>query len=344
MIGPFPPPLMGPAVRNHLINDELERRGIETITANTVGNKITFIINFFKGVFRCNMVYLSTSKNGQFFFVPILYCLDKFFSNRIIFYPAGGQLFEHIQALKPLFSKQIIKMISQFDFVFVQTRGMKSKLESLMPNKQINYLPNPKPYKIKEVNFFNIKTDYDKRKILFLSRIRKEKGVELLLDAINHIEHNYKITVYVDFFGLITNDYIKRFNELISSKKNFKYFGVLPPNNYLIETIAQYYCMVFPSYWENEGFPGVLADAALAGLPVIASDVGYNKEIIKENYNGLIFEKGNYIMLAEKMLYLLSNTQTRNEMAKNNLNISENYLINKCIDKMLNIISDNYEK
>lgn len=339
LIGPFPPPQMGPAVRNEIIKNEFVNRNINIIEADTTGNKLKFIFNFFKGVLKGCNVYLSTSKNGQFFFIPILFFLRKYFNkNKVIFYPAGGQLFEHIQELKPARKKRIIKMFSHLDYIFVQTKGMKTKIETLLPQKQITYLPNPKPYKIRGPRIFNIQTKIKQRKLLFLSRIRKEKGVELLIEAVELLEKKYKKTVSLDFYGLITEDYTKHFNSLISENKNINYKGVLPSDKTLVETIAKYYVMIFPSNWKNEGFPGVLADAALAGLPVIASDVGYNTEIIKNEYNGLIFTRNNTEMLAQKIMYLINNVEIRNKMAKNNFKESENYFIKNCMNKMLSII------
>ena len=46
--------------------------------------------------------------------------------------------------------------------------------------------------------------------------------------------------------------------------------------------------MLFPTYWHGEGFPGVIVDAYVAGLPVIASDWNFNEEFIEDGVTGVV--------------------------------------------------------
>mgnify|MGYP002239410386 CR=1 FL=1 len=47
-------------------------------------------------------------------------------------------------------------------------------------------------------------------------------------------------------------------------------------------TLCRYDIMLFPTYWYGEGFPGIVMDAYIAGLPLIASDWNINTEVITE--------------------------------------------------------------
>lgn len=46
--------------------------------------------------------------------------------------------------------------------------------------------------------------------------------------------------------------------------------------------------MLFPTYWSGEGFPGVIIDAYIAGVPVIASDWNFNKEVVSDDFGIIV--------------------------------------------------------
>jgi L-malate glycosyltransferase len=60
---------------------------------------------------------------------------------------------------------------------------------------------------------------------------------------------------------------------------------------------------------DSEGLSNSVIEAMRAGLPVIASDVGGNKELIVDGLNGLLFPAGNFKELARQILYLLKNAE-----------------------------------
>jgi glycosyltransferase involved in cell wall biosynthesis len=64
--------------------------------------------------------------------------------------------------------------------------------------------------------------------------------------------------------------------------------------------------LVFPSY--REGFPNVVMQAGLMGLPSIVSDINGCNEIIVEGVNGLIIPPKNPKALKDSMLALLEDT------------------------------------
>ena len=63
--------------------------------------------------------------------------------------------------------------------------------------------------------------------------------------------------------------------------------------------------MLFPTFYEGEGFPGVFIDAFIAGLPVIASDWHYNSEVIKNGETGYIIPTQDKETLYSMMKYVI---------------------------------------
>lgn len=67
----------------------------------------------------------------------------------------------------------------------------------------------------------------------------------------------------------------------------------------------------------REAFGRVTVEAMFSGMPVIASDTGANLELVQDNFNGLFFEAGNYIDLADKMEQFIMRHQLMEELGKN---------------------------
>ncbi|PLZ70282.1 glycosyltransferase family 4 protein, partial [Fischerella thermalis] len=84
-----------------------------------------------------------------------------------------------------------------------------------------------------------------------------------------------------------------------------------------IETV--YECtdvLVTPSIWpENE--PVTILEAMAAGIPVLASALGGNLELVRKGVTGYLFESGNAQMLAEKMVEMAQNRNHIEIMGRN---------------------------
>ena len=94
-------------------------------------------------------------------------------------------------------------------------------------------------------------------------------------------------------------------------------------------TLSKYDCMLFPTYWKGEGFPGVVIDAFIAGLPVIATDWNMNTEIIKEGENGFIIPPNNIRALMNKMIWAMENRQKCLDIGLRNREVAKNYHVDK---------------
>lgn len=78
---------------------------------------------------------------------------------------------------------------------------------------------------------------------------------------------------------------------------------LLGPRNDVPELLAAADALVMASIWE--GFPNVLLEAAASGLPVVATDVGANREVVKDGTTGFLVPPGAVETLADRMLALM---------------------------------------
>jgi glycosyltransferase involved in cell wall biosynthesis len=166
-----------------------------------------------------------------------------------------------------------------------------------------------------------------------VGRISKSKGIGEILEAIAFLkakDFNFHVTFYgpvEDIFAL--------------ESSNSSYGGILDiqaNSNEVYASLSTYNVMLFPTYWQGEGFPGVIIDAFIAGLPIIATDWNMNKELIKEGVNGYLVDAKNSIALADKMIWVMENKSNLKDIADNNHRRANDYHIDNVLPNLLNLL------
>lgn len=83
----------------------------------------------------------------------------------------------------------------------------------------------------------------------------------------------------------------------------------------------------------------VTMEAMASGLPVVAVNAMALPELVHDGENGYLFADGDSKMLAEKVITILSNQETRAQMSKKSLDIIKNHDINKVVERYESIYS-----
>ena len=101
---------------------------------------------------------------------------------------------------------------------------------------------------------------------------------------------------------------------------------------------------VMSSAWE--GLPMVLLEAAASALPIVATDVGGNREIVSDGVNGFLVPGRDSALLAEAMLAMerLPLESLRSMGAAGRVHVSDNYSLPAIIDQCEGIYGDLLEK
>lgn len=224
--------------------------------------------------------------------------------NRTYYWVVGGSFHKAIES--HLFNVSTYVGLAG---IFVQGESM---VDTLNKNGLMNvsYVPNSK-----FIHTLPEKHQGHGSKIhfVFLSRIEREKGCDYIISAAKLLDKfGYKDRYDITFFGNTTNDlsYKEEFKNQIENNDSLTYRGVLNLLNYdNYQELAKYDVMLFPTYWDGEGFPGVIIDAYIAGLPVIASDWNLNRDVVIEGKTGWIIPVNNIEALALKMEYVINNPE-----------------------------------
>lgn len=273
---------------------------------------------------RCDII-ISTSYKSAYNLLKLFYILR--IKNNIFYWVIGGEI-----ANKITNENLNVKYYLNAKKIIVEGEKMKDDLNKIgidnvivMPNfKKIYLLPQILDNSNK--NIF---------KFVFLSRITELKGCEIIFEACKILnQENYIKNYSVSFYGPIDDSYKQNFQENISTFKNTSYNGFLDlnvPNNYII--LAEYDCLLFPTFWPTEGFPGIIIDAYISGLPIICSDWNLNKDLVVDGINGYIIPPKDAKTLAKIMKYVIDNKNQLKQMRIKNQKASEEYNIDSIITK-----------
>jgi glycosyltransferase involved in cell wall biosynthesis len=137
--------------------------------------------------------------------------------------------------------------------------------------------------------------------VIFVGRLSPEKGIATLADASRQLP-NVKFSV----FGTGPEEPALRYRKNVALQ-GFQDTGAV---RNAMDTAT---CLVIPSLC-YESFPMTLLEAFSCSLPVIASDRGPLRELIRDGHNGLLFEPGNASDLAEKLRWADENPEGMRHM------------------------------
>jgi len=332
--------LGGETLKNKLLISQLKKNGInvtlidiEEYKSKNIFKIIRLMFLFFYTLFFSNTKKIIVSKhpNGAFLVFKIL----KLFNIRrkeVYYFVVGGMLTEKLKE-----GRYSLKYIKNIKKIFVQSHKMVEDLKELGIDTG-EYIPNSKPMKNIEIVKKEPKLPI---KIVFLSRMIKEKGVDLLLEATKKINQN-STGVITDFYGPFGDKkYKESFVLEIKDNENISYNGILDLNKEeSYKRLSKYDLFVFPTYYEGEGFAGVLLDAMIAGLPILASDWRYNQEIVNDDI-GYIFRSQNQEDLISKLKYICNNMNELKIKSKNSLKEAKKYDSNVVGKKLIDYIFSN---
>jgi len=141
-------------------------------------------------------------------------------------------------------------------------------------------------------------------RIVFAGRISSFKGLNILLEALQSFpEEKVELSIY----GQHDNDeFYRECRKISENKTNIHWRGVLPHED-VISTFRQHDALCLPSTF-SEMSPLVIQEAFAAGIPVIASAVYGNIEMITPEENGLLFSFKSAEDLKKKLGSIIDNT------------------------------------
>jgi len=189
-------------------------------------------------------------------------------------------------------------------------------LEDYKFSSKIEFIPqgiDTEKFCIKKISTKNNKT-VAKQIILFvrmLDNAHYHSGLNYLIESLSYINFPCELLIVGD--GELKPYYEKQV--LDSNLENMVKFIGAVSNEDLTNFYSSANMFVLPSS-ETENASLVLLEAMSSGLPVIASDVGGNRNLIYNNVDGFLIPPKSPHELAKKLNYLLENPEISEEMGR----------------------------
>lgn len=277
-------------------------------------------------------VIIMVSGNGMKTYFPILYAMTKLFGTRVYHSVIGGTLDRYVIQY-PAFRKYL----NAFRANWVETELLRGKLEKCQVTNA-SVIPNFKRLSVAEESTLTKTTQAPFRFCTF-SRVSKEKGIEDAIAAVEAINKKAgQCLCTLDIYGMIGDGYDRRFAQLMDEASDaIRYRGVVPYDK-SVETIKDYYALLFPTYWDGEGFAGTIVDAFSSGLPVIATDWNSNAEIVENGVTGLLYPSQEHQDLEAAIRWCIQDPDSVWEMKKNCVRAAKSYQPEQHIKRIMDEI------
>ncbi|HDH06799.1 MAG: glycosyltransferase family 1 protein [Thermoprotei archaeon] len=226
---------------------------------------------------------------------------------------------------------QIAKHIERRGLLWINgltavSKVVKNYYESL--GLKVEYIPNA-------INVHKLPKDkiklYDIQ-VVYIGRLSKEKGVDILIKAFNRIKTDAHLLI-------IGKGYLENYlRKLAKNNEKIHFLGYLEHEKAL-KVIAGSDLLVLPSLYE--GLSSVILEAMALKVPVLVSDIEENRELVKHNITGLLFPKGSIRGLSKALEEALLNLNNLKKIADNAYNlVMKEYLWDVVVEKYIKF----YEK
>ena len=177
--------------------------------------------------------------------------------------------------------------------------------------------------------------DIRRLRIAFAGLVMPYKGAHVLMDALNILKQS-GIEFEADFAGDSTDEgYIRTLKEFAQNNgmsTQVRFNGFLDREG-LAALFARCNVLVFPTQ-VPEAFGISQVEAMASGLIVITSGTGGTKEVIRHGIDGLVFEMGSAVSLAQNLAAVATNQELRNKLQINSQRRSLEFSVTRSILKI----------
>ena len=226
-------------------------------------------------------VIIFPAHRGVRVIVPLLTLFNGIFHRRLHYCVIGGWLPSLLER-----HRSLQKKLKKFCGIYVETSTMKAALERA-GFENIYLTPNCKELSIVGRDEWSVPLAEPYRLCTF-SRVMKEKGIGNAAKAVAAVNEQKGKTVFMlDIYGQVDPGQTEWFRELSDSFPDTIRYGGVVPYEESVDTLKQYFALLFPTRFYTEGVPGTIIDAYAAGVPVIASKWESFSDIVRDGVTGI---------------------------------------------------------
>jgi glycosyltransferase involved in cell wall biosynthesis len=204
-----------------------------------------------------------------------------------------------------------LKMLKRADLITTVSSSVVHELKDYDVNpEEVILIGNG----VDEKAFIPIINKNNDKYILFVGRLSYRKGLFDLIECGKHVCEKYPDVSFIILGkGLLFNK-LKKEVEENELKQRFRFLGFVDREK-LIQIYQNATIYVMPSHYE--GLPTVLLEAMSCGLPVVATAVSGNVDVISSGQNGILIPPKSPKDMARAISMLLDDDKMRKELGKN---------------------------
>lgn len=192
-----------------------------------------------------------------------------------------------------------LQTIEHSDVCFVEARGLREDMRKRL-STEIFWFPNhrvlpesPLPWSPQMGRF------------VYIGRVRNEKGIREIVKAAASLGGRCTVDIYGPCDDIVGEAVLDRCPHV-------RYRGIMAHSDVLV-ALPSYNALLLPSYWPGEGYPGVIVEAFMAGVPVIATRWQFIGEMVDETC-GMLVAPRDALGLAKAMDWLSSDEELTKQL------------------------------
>ena len=252
-----------------------------------IKSRLSYMIIFFWSFFKLKK--LVNNNKPDFLLIHLMTSLPIFLS---LFLNRNTKIILRISGLPKvnfiryffwkIFSKRIFKVTcptkSTYDYILKKKIFKKEKMEILS-----DPIIDLKEYRFKKNEKIDFKELENKKYIVGIGRLTKQKNFELMINFFKKISNTHPHLNLVIIGEGENKTKLEKLSISLGVENRIYFLGY---QKNVFKYLARAECFILTSLWEDPGF--VLAEAALTGIPIISSECPNGpKEIIQNN--GFLF-------------------------------------------------------
>ncbi len=155
----------------------------------------------------------------------------------------------------------------------------------------------------------------DKQNLIFVGRMHPDKGVHLLIEALESVSAEYFNLIIITIPFEDEMEYYTNIKKRYYQLGYANWFEKMPPDE-VSKKMDKASVLILPST-RNEAAPLVILEAFAKKIPVIGSDFIAIQEMVQHNVNGLLFKNGDPESLRQQLLRLLNEPELMHRLKQN---------------------------
>lgn len=247
---------------------------------------------------------------------------------KVIFTVHGWAFTDGVSStLKKHLYRKIEKSVARFTDLFICVSNYDAKIgkrDGVLNNKSnVVVIHNGSPLPQQNAVNYSIHSPI---RLVMIARFSHQKDQKTLINAVAKLpKSDYRLTFVGDGETLNTN---KKIVSNLNLNKNIKFVGF--KDDVSKELIENDVYILSTHY---EGLPISIIEAMSYGLPILATDVGGNSEMVINNINGFLFSSEE--QLVDKLKYIIKNKNLIKKWGQESFNIfTREYSLSNCLNKI----------